>query len=275
MPELPEVQTVVNDLCSEKLIHKSIVSACIEWSRSCAFPSVPEFKKRIKSKTIKRIWRRGKFIVFDLSDSFFLFIHLRMTGRLHVYTAGEPMSKHEHVRFFLSDGRELRLHDTRKFARVYLSSTIEKVVGTLGVEPLSQDFTFNLLRSLCYSRKRSIKPFLLDQTIIAGLGNIYADEALWCARIHPLRLSSTLTEGEIRALHTSIQAVLKKGLKNRGTTLGTGKGNFYSVARRKGKNKDSLNVFRRTGEPCPACGRAISRIIVGQRSTHMCEVCQK
>jgi formamidopyrimidine-DNA glycosylase len=115
----------------------------------------------------------------------------------------------------------------------------------------------------------------LDQTFIAGLGNIYVDEALWKAKIHPLRLSNSLSNPEIKALHRAIPQVVKRGLKNLGTSLGTGKANFYSVARRKGRNQDQLNVFRRTGDPCPRCKAPVERIIVGQRSTHICPNCQK
>jgi formamidopyrimidine-DNA glycosylase len=123
-------------------------------------------------------------------------------------------------------------------------------------------------------KKRQMKPLLLDQTFIAGLGNIYVDEALWEARIHPLRISSSLAQKDIAALHRAIRLVLRRGLKNMGTSLGTGKANFYSVAGRKGRNADELKVFRRTGQACPRCGTAIDRLIVAQRSTHICPVCQ-
>jgi formamidopyrimidine-DNA glycosylase len=124
------------------------------------------------------------------------------------------------------------------------------------------------------SRRRQLKPLLLDQTFIAGLGNIYADEALWESGLHPLQRTDALSKEEVAALHASIRRVLRRGLKNLGTSLGTGKANFYSVGRRRGRNRDALNVFRRTGEPCPRCATPIRRIIVGQRSTHICPQCQ-
>ncbi len=124
------------------------------------------------------------------------------------------------------------------------------------------------------SRNRLIKPLLLDQSFVAGIGNIYADEALWEARIHPMRRSRSITAAEVRALHRAIRVVLERGLKNLGTSLGTGKANFYSVGRRRGRNIDRLKVFRRTGLPCPRCGAAVTRIVVGQRSTHLCAKCQ-
>jgi formamidopyrimidine-DNA glycosylase len=123
-------------------------------------------------------------------------------------------------------------------------------------------------------RNRRIKPLLLDQGFVAGIGNIYADEALWEARIHPMRPAGSITAAEARALHRAIQLVLKRGLRNLGTSLGTGKANFYSVGRRRGRNVDELKVFRRTGLPCPRCGGRIARIIVAQRSTHLCPRCQ-
>ena len=144
-----------------------------------------------------------------------------------------------------------------------------------GLEPLAPAFTTKSLIKKLRAKKRLLKPLLLDQTFIAGLGNIYVDEALWEAKIHPCRIASTLSDAEIKALHRTIPLVLKRGLRNLGTSLGTGKANFYSVARRKGRNTDELKVFRRTGMPCPRCGQAVQRIIVGQRSTHMCRKCQK
>jgi formamidopyrimidine-DNA glycosylase len=142
------------------------------------------------------------------------------------------------------------------------------------MEPLEPAFNAAALKAALTSRKRVLKPLLLDQTIIAGLGNIYVDEALWEAGIHPCRRSHTLSGAEIKALRYAIPRVLKRGLKNLGTTLGTGKANFYSIARHRGRNQDQLHVFRRTGSPCPRCRRPIERIIVGQRSTHVCTQCQ-
>lgn len=275
MPELPEVQTVVNDLIKAGLCGKTIKSAKVYWHRSIAGHSVPAFCREIQAQRIKRIWRRAKYIVFDLSGGRHLLIHLRMTGRLHLASAKEPREKHEHVVLSFSDGRELRLHDTRKFARTCLVPDAEGVLAGLGPEPLDSGFTRSVLKSILESRRRMMKPLLLDQAVVAGLGNIYVDEALWEANIHPCRVSSSLSEAEIRALHRAIPKVLKKGLRNLGTTLGTGKGNFYSVARRKGRNRDQLNVFRRTGEPCPRCDTPIQRMVVGQRSTHICPECQK
>jgi len=273
MPELPEVQTLVDDLNRAGLVGTAIVGARVFWPRSVATPAPRTFCRGLKNRRIRAIRRRGKFLVFDLSGGSHLLIHLRMSGRLHLVAPHAKRSKHEHVVIDLEE-RQLRLHDTRKFGRIYLVEDDRTVLGRLGVEPLEKGFTAAVLQQLLSRRRRMIKPFMLDQTVIAGLGNIYVDESLWEARIHPCRPADTLTSKEIRALHRAIPKALQCGLQNLGTSLGTGKANFYSVARRTGRNQDCLNVFRRTGAPCPRCRTPIERIVVGQRSTHLCPACQ-
>jgi formamidopyrimidine-DNA glycosylase len=173
------------------------------------------------------------------------------------------------------DGKEeLRFQDTRKFGRITLTSRPETILGKLGPEPLGRSFTVEQFRELLCHRKRAVKPLLLDQTFVAGLGNIYVDEALWKAGIHPLRVSSSLSPKEAADLHRAVRYVLRKGLRNLGTTLGRGQTNFYSLSGRRGRNAEKLFVFRRTGEACPRCGAPIERIKVAQRSTHVCPRCQ-
>ena len=198
-----------------------------------------------------------------------------MSGRLHLVPPDVKRDKHEHVVLDLDNGQQLRFHDTRKFGRMFLVENVDTVIGKLGPEPLGHDFTTAWFLDHLHQKKRQLKPLLLDQTFLAGLGNIYVDEALWEAKLHPLRVSSSLTTSEIRALHRAIRKVLRKGINNLGTTLGTGKANFYSIGRRTGNNSEELNVFRRTGQQCPRCDATIERIIVGQRSTHICPACQK
>ncbi len=275
MPELPEVQTIVNDLNAADLIGPIISEASVFWPRSIAQPSPTSFCRRIKGKQFTAIGRRGKYLVFDLTDGYTLLLHLRMSGRLHLVTAETPRVKHEHVILSFDDGRQLRFHDPRKFGRLNLIKDPAKILNRLGPEPLAPGFTTRIVGMLVRNRKRMLKPLLLDQTVIAGLGNIYVDEALWEARLHPCRLAATLSKAEIRALRLAIPRVLKRGLKNLGTSLGSGETNFYSVASRRGRNKDQLNVFRRTDLPCPRCQTGIERIIVGQRSTHICPKCQR
>ena len=274
MPELPEVQTLVNDLNAAGLAGVSFTGVRVSWPRSIATPGVRDFKRRIRFKTIGTIRRRGKFIVIDLTPEGHLLIHLRMSGRLHLVPHGTEPSHHEHIVFALDNMLELRFHDTRKFGRVFLVSDLALVLGQLGPEPLDPSFSTKKLKEMLTSRKRLLKPLLLDQTVIAGLGNIYVDEALWEAGLHPCRRSHTLSDTEIKTLRHAIPRVLKRGLKNLGTSLGTGKANFYSIARHRGRNQDQLKVFRRTGTPCPRCRQPIGRIVVGQRSTHICPHCQ-
>jgi formamidopyrimidine-DNA glycosylase len=275
MPELPEVQTIVDDLNAADLIGMPITGARVFWPRTIAEPSPRLFCNHLKNHKFTAIKRRGKYLVFNIDNGSTLLLHLRMSGRLHLVLANSPRHKHEHVIFSFQDGRQLRFHDTRKFGRIHLLDDPTKILGRLGPEPLAKDFTAKLMAERLRQRKRLLKPLLLDQGFIAGLGNIYVDEALWDAKLHPNRIAASLSLSEIKALHRAIPKVLKRGLKHLGTSLGTGDTNFYSVARRRGRNQDDLKVFRRTGLSCPRCKSPIERIIVGQRSTHICPECQK
>jgi len=274
MPELPEVQTIVNDLIAAGLPGATIRSVQVNWPRSVAGMSPAAFARQIKGAVIRTIRRRAKYIVFDLGPGMVLLLHLRMSGRLRFDKTGTAPDRHEHVCIAFTDGRELRLHDTRKFARWYLCASDDSILGTLGPEPLEPEFTRSRLRTML-TKKRMLKPLLLDQHAIAGLGNIYVDEALWDAGLHPCRQACSLSRAEQKKLFAAIPRVLKRGLESMGTTLGTGEANFYSVAGRRGSNRSQLRVFRRTGLPCPRCGTAVERLIVGQRSTHICPACQR
>jgi len=274
MPELPEVQTVVDNLNGLKIAGCCITGARVYWPRTIAEMTPAVFCKSIEGHTIQQITRRGKYIVMELSQGLTLLIHLRMTGHLNWELKGKERNRHEHVILDLGEKRELRFQDTRKFGRILLTKDPGTVLGKLGPEPLAGDFTAACFGKMLKARRRQIKPLLLDQRFIAGLGNIYVDEALWKAIIHPLRISCSLSKKEITDLHRAIPYVLRTGLRNMGTTLGGGAGNFYSVAGRQGRNADQLKVFRRGGQACPRCGSAIQRILVGQRSSHICPTCQ-
>lgn len=275
MPELPEVQTVCNDLKNARIIGNIITGAVVSWPRIIHGLKPKEFVNQIINRKIIAIERRGKYIHLLLDDNWHLFIHLRMSGRLNLVEAIEEPFLHEHVVLYLNNKRSLKYHDTRKFGRWNLTQDPEDVIGHLGVEPLTKEFDADYLFDLCKQSKKIIKPFLLDQSNIAGIGNIYADEALFLAGIHPETPSNKLPFEKIDLLHLSIKKVLQQGIKNLGTTLGTGKTNFYSVARKKGKNKDRLQVFRREGENCFVCGHKIIKLVVAQRGTHICPQCQK
>lgn len=267
MPELPEVETIVRELNQADLIGKMIVHAHVYWARS----ATPQFSQRIKGQTIRAIQRRGKYLVFTLTKDTLL-VHLRMTGKFFIKTGTAP-TPHERIRLTLGDGRELCFEDQRKFGRFYLLADPQEKLDKIGYEPLA--LSLKQLEELIRGRKTPIKPFLLDQRFIAGLGNIYVDEALWEAKIHPLTPVSRLTSKEIIALHAAIQKVIINGIANSGTTLGNAQANYYSVSGNKGRHQDQLNVFRREGTPCPRCQTPIQKIRVAQRGTHFCPNCQK
>ena len=274
MPELPEVQTVVDDLIAAGVPGTGVADVRVFWPKTIADQNPAAFRRQLRKRKITTISRRGKYIIFHLQPELNLLFHLRMTGRFVLAGAGTHRTRHDHLIIRLDDGRQLRFHDTRKFGRAYLAPTHQAITGHLGPEPLSAGFTAKKLAALLAVRKRQLKPLLLDQTFIAGLGNIYVDEALWEARLHPLTNAHELNTEQATKLHRAIRKVLRQGLKNAGTTLGDGQANFYSLERRTGRNLSFVNVFRRTGQPCPSCANPIERLVVGQRSTHICPHCQ-
>ncbi|MBL0715084.1 MAG: bifunctional DNA-formamidopyrimidine glycosylase/DNA-(apurinic or apyrimidinic site) lyase [Desulfosarcina sp.] len=274
MPELPEVQTIVNDLIAADLIGRRITAITVRWPGVIDRLPAGTFRRRLTGGRIRAVYRRAKFIVWQVDDHQRVLIHLRMTGRFHFAAPRSRYAKHEHLSFHLDDGRQLRYHDTRKFGRFYLPEDPDAMLTRLGPEPLAPGFSARRLGQCLTSRRRMLKPLLLDQQCIAGLGNIYVDEALWDAGLHPMRTADSLRENDIRRLHRAIRKVLRRGLRNLGTTLGSGETTFYSLARNRGRNRDQLKVFRRTGEPCRRCRQPIKRLVVGQRSTHICPTCQ-
>lgn len=273
MPELPEVETIAREMREADLIGLAIEKAMVFWDRTIANPSVSSFCEKIAGQSILDIGRRGKFIVFTLSDDTLL-VHLRMTGKFLIADWGAVVSSHERVRLLLSDGRVLRFEDQRKFGKWQLGSP-EKTLSKIGLEPLSKEFTLKAFKAVLKGKRNRIKPFLLDQRFVAGLGNIYVDEALWTAKINPARTIDTLKAKEIPGLHAAIIAVLRKGVENIGTSLGAARANYFSVSGRRGDNQYKLKVFRRDGQPCPRCGTIIEKVVLAQRGTHFCPTCQK
>ena len=275
MPELPEVETVVRGLRAAGLEGARIQDACVHWHRTVAGMSPAAFARALRGCVIRRLTRRAKYILVELDSHQHLLIHLRMTGQFRVEPSPTPPDVHDRLVLILADGRQVHFHDTRKFGRFRLVDDPHQHLASIGPEPLAEAFTAAVLRQQLAGKRRLLKPLLLDQTCIAGIGNIYADEALWLARLHPTRRADTLTRPEIQRLHHAIRTVLARAVAAEGTTLGTGATNFYSVAGRRGRNADALQVFRRTGDPCPRCGHVITRLVVGQRGTHVCEKCQQ
>ena len=270
MPELPEVETVARSL-RPQLIGRKITGVKNSWSRHIDRPDYSEFVDRARDRTITGVSRRGKFLLFSLDNVDSLIIHLRMSGHLAVTSPEIPVDKHTHTLFELDNGQELRFRDTRKFGRVYLVTDLDDVVGNLGPEPLEDEFTAEILAEILRGKRRVLKPFLLDQTMIAGIGNIYADEALFYAGLHPRRRTDTLDAQDIKKLHEGIQHVLRLGIKREGASIDT----YLKPDGQKGNMQEDVMVFRRTGLPCFNCGGPIQRIVLGGRSTHFCEHCQK
>lgn len=274
MPELPEVQTILEDLKQAHLVGSHIQKVKVYWPRTIGPMTPRAFCNLLTHKRILNLERRGKYLIFTLSEGYFLCIHLRMTGRFLLVHPDMPESPYIRLRLDLDQGKSLYYHDTRKFGRWYLVQDPQTIVGKLGPEPLSTDFSFDSFWNHLKHRKRTLKPLLLDQTFLAGLGNIYVDEALWDAQLHPLQPAHLLTLQQAQALHLSIIHVLQRGIKSQGTTLGKGRTNYYRLDGAQGEHQTLLQVFRRTGQPCPRCGQLIIRLIVAQRSTHLCPHCQ-
>jgi formamidopyrimidine-DNA glycosylase len=306
MPELPEVETTVRALRAP-LVGRTLTHVRNYWPGHIARPSLPELKKRIRGRRVEAIGRRGKYLVFSLSEreapwsqargasqqNVFLpekadhsatatsqgtqafsretlIIHLKMTGHLSVVDKDQPVQKHVHTIFALANGQELRFRDQRKFGRVYLVHDPEEVLGKLGPEPLESSFTVEVLQERFKRRKRALKPLLLDQGFIAGIGNIYADEALFYAGLHPERRANSLSVAEIASLHAAIQKVLRLGIEREGASLDI----YVKPDGSRGDMQNTVAVFRRTGQPCYRCGTIVQRIVMGGRSTHFCPTCQ-
>lgn len=282
MPELPEVETVARGLRAS-LVGCSIVGVEVHWERSIVFterrfgkeiapPDPTAFAQRLKGQTVADVGRRGKWIVIALDNSDTLLVHLRMTGQLLLDSDACSDNRYTRVLFLLDDGRRLRFSDMRKFGRIVLTAKPDDILGDLGPEPLADDFTAARLGELLAQRQGRIKPLLLDQRFLAGLGNIYASEALWRASVHPLRQANSLSPDEVQRLHESIRSVLRAAIAEGGTTLADAA--YQQADGQPGEFARRLAVYGREGEICPRCGAEIERVKVGQRSAYLCPRCQ-
>ena len=268
MPELPEVETIKTDL-EPYLTGRIFTSVRIYDTRPVQKLSPDEFCSRLTGQKILGLTRRGKYIILNLSAGDKLVVHLRMTGSLLWNPCNvEPFTRLE---FFFDDGGRLVYTDVRRFGTMYLVKQSEEVTGKLGIEPLGGHFTSLSLANLIHARSAPIKAVLLDQGLIAGIGNMYADEALFAAKIHPLRPSMELDKAEIGTLHKSIRSVLRKAIKNKGASIR----NYRCPDGETGTAHEEFAVAHRAGERCPRCGTIIKRMVVRQRGTYYCPKCQK
>lgn len=270
MPELPEVETIRRCLrdggpANSSISGKQIESAQVLWTRTLAAPGVAEFCARLPGQVITDVNRRGKFLIFDLSRDVLL-VHLRMSGDLVVEAQDTPPAPHHRLLINFSDGLRLAFNDTRKFGRVWLVQNANEVLAGLGPEPLEPEFTAQWLHQNLHKTRRQLKPLLLDQAFLAGLGNIYADEALHQARLHPLTPASRVSPQQAERLWQAIRDVLEEGIRRNGASI--------DWVYRGGDFQNYFRVYRRTGQPCLECGMHIQRILVGQRATHYCPNCQ-
>ena len=272
MPELPEVETVKNSL-KLKILNKKIKNVEVLYNL-IDYPELDEFKKNIVNQTIIDIKRRGKWLMFELND-YYLLSHLRMEGKYHLRNTGDKVSKHEHIIFNFDDGTDLRYNDTRKFGKFHL---IEKdkaynmePLCELGLEPWDDSLTIDYLKNK-YSKKRlPIKTVLLDQGIITGIGNIYADEILFLSGINPLKKCNELSDLELSNIIKYTKEVLSKAIELGGTTIKS----YESSEGVHGKFQNNLLVHNHEGEQCINCGTVIKKIKVNGRGTYYCEKCQK
>jgi formamidopyrimidine-DNA glycosylase len=290
MPELPEVETIARDLRG-LVTGARVRGAGVGWAATVRSHSPEGFGAAVAGRQIEGVGRRGKQLLIWLSpargsaagpraEPAVMTIHLKMTGQLFVVPAATPSDRHVHLVLSLTDGREIRFRDIRKFGRVGLyprdMATGEPLPGAAdgvlarGAEPLADDFTAGRLASLLAGRRGRLKTLLMNQDFVAGVGNIYADESLWRARLHPLRAASTLRPAHARTLHSALREVLAEAVERRGSSV-----DDYTAPEGDGSMQDHLRVYQRAGEPCPRCGHPIRRIVVGGRATHYCPRCQR
>lgn len=273
MPELPEVETVRRTL-EQLVLGKKIKEVSVFWPKIIKKPEpVKQFQDALVGQTIRSISRRGKFLIFILDD-YSMVSHLRMEGKYMLFQKEEPYDKHTHVIFSFIDGTELRYRDVRKFGTMHLFEKGQELKSlplvNLGPEPLSTAFTVEYLAEKLEKTSRKIKPVLLDQSMVVGIGNIYVDESLFRAGIHPERSASSLIDLEIKKLHQAIVATLSEAVEKGGSTIRS----YINSQGQMGMFQLELYVYGRKGEDCKICGTPLEKLVVGGRGTHICPSCQ-
>jgi len=269
MPELPEVETVKNELAPH-LLGRKFTDITILWDKVIKQPSVEDFRSRLVGQEITGLSRRGKYLTIHLSSGDLLVIHLKMSGSLLISKDASAPPKHTRAIIHLDKGTNIFFRDPRKFGAMWLVKESSSVTGKLGPEPLEASFTPQVLAKLLLNRKAPIKALLCDQSVIAGIGNMYADEALFCARIHPLRQGGSLSPDEIERLHHAIQQVLRTAIGNKGASIV----NYYRPSGETGTAHFEFKVAHQGGKTCPVCSSPIQRIRVRNRGTYFCPKCQ-
>ena len=269
MPELPEVQTTVSGL-KEKVLNRTFLNVWTDTEKIFKKPEFKEFKRKIKGKKIKNIERAGKNIIFKLSENCLMLVHLKMTGHFLYdnYDKTDPMNSFIRVKFFLDNNKVLALSDLRKFAKIELHKPGNLSLN-LGPDPITDDFTFEKFKSVL--KKGKIKQVLMNQEVIAGIGNIYSDEILWQAKVHPEKNALDLTEKKLKDIYKAIKEILKKALDLKGTSVS----DYRDINGKKGSFGEVRKVYRKEGQKCPRCGAKIIRKKINQRSAHFCPACQK
>ncbi|MEA1958299.1 MAG: bifunctional DNA-formamidopyrimidine glycosylase/DNA-(apurinic or apyrimidinic site) lyase [Chloroflexota bacterium] len=268
MPELPEVETIKRDL-APKITGRCFTSVTLHWPRMVRIPSPQAFARRLISKHIDGVDRRGKYLIFRLASGEALILHLRMSGSLRL---GSECPDDPYVRavFDLDDGSRLHFRDPRKLGVMWLVEDENVVVGKLGPEPLDPEFTEETLRAIIDKRSASIKALLCDQSLIAGVGNMYADEALFAAAIHPLRRADSLSHSEITRLHRTVCDILRKAIDSGGASIS----DYVRPDGNPGQAQFVFKAAHRLRKPCPVCGTPIERIPIRQRGSYFCPRCQ-
>lgn len=267
MPELPEVETIRNELLPY-VVGRTITGVALFWEKIVRSPSVDNFVSNVVGRKITGLTRRGKYLFFSLGGNGLLVMHMKMTGSLLVDPADDRFTR---AIFYLDNGSALHFWDPRKFGVMWLAEDDSDISNKLGPEPLGDDFTVEVLAGLLRNRTAPVKPILLDQSVIAGIGNMYADEALFDSKIHPLKPAGSLSADEIKRLHASIIKVLRKALDKKGASVR----NYIRPDGNPGTAHDEFNVAHGVGRNCPNCGTPIRRIVVRGRGTYLCPKCQR
>ncbi|NNJ10684.1 bifunctional DNA-formamidopyrimidine glycosylase/DNA-(apurinic or apyrimidinic site) lyase [Chloroflexales bacterium ZM16-3] len=273
MPELPEVETVARSLAPQVVGRRIVAVEKLDWERMVETPDLPDFLALIVGRQVLSVGRRAKWLLVTLDAGWTLAIHLRMSGNLIVRGPEATPDAHTHLVLAMDDGRRIFFEDQRKFGRVRLLGPegLAHLDGAHGPEPLGDTFSAEDLGRILAGRRTKLKPLLLDQSLIAGIGNIYASEALWIARLHPLIPAGDTPAAQVPALHAAIRQVLEEAIANQGSSLR----NYRNSYGERGQNQDHFRVYDREGAPCERCGEPITRVVVAQRSTFYCPGCQR